>query len=395
MAESRPLVVHLITRLELGGAQQNTLYCAAHHDRSRYRVALWAGAGGILDAEARAIADANVRLFPWLVHPIRPHRDVLALVRLVATMREAKPALVHTHSSKAGILGRAAAQIAGVPRVVHTVHGWSFNDTQASVVARLYRLLERAAARGTDRIVCVSEADRRQGIASGIGRPEAYRLVRSGIDPEEFVARPGARARVRESLGIGPGELLVGTVACLKPQKAPLDLVEAAAVALRTDPRLRFVVAGDGDLRAAVEARARDLGLGDRFRLLGWRRDVPDLLAALDLFVLTSLFEGLPRAILQAMVAGVPVVATAVGGTPEVVSDGETGLLVRPGDPRGAAEAIVRLAAEPETATRLAAAASKRIGEEFDIRGMVRTLDSLYEELLSAGPRLGTRRERI
>jgi glycosyltransferase involved in cell wall biosynthesis len=391
MGEPRPLVVHLITRLELGGAQQNTLYSAGHHDRSRFRVGLWAGAGGILDDEARAIADADVRLFPWLVHPIRPLRDALALVRLVAAMREAKPALLHTHSSKAGILGRAAARIARVPRVVHTVHGWSFNDTQPPLARRLYRALERTAARGTDRIVCVSEADRLEGIESGIGRPEAYRLVRSGIDPEEFAARPGAREQVRESLGIGPGAVLVGTVACLKPQKAPLDFVEAAAAALRADPRLRFVVAGDGELRGAVEARARDLGLGERFRLLGWRRDVPALLSALDLFVLTSLFEGLPRAVLQAMVAGVPVVATAVGGTPEVVRDGETGLLVPPGDPAAAAAAIVRLAGDPEGARRLAAAASMRIGEEFEIRGMVRTLDELYSELLG----VGTASERI
>jgi glycosyltransferase involved in cell wall biosynthesis len=209
--------------------------------------------------------------------------------------------------------------------------------------------------------------------------------VRSGIDPEEFSARPGARERVRAALGIGPGEVLVGTVACLKPQKAPLDLVEGAALALRVEPRLRFVVAGDGELRGAVEARARDLGLGERFRLLGWRRDVPDLLAGLDLFVLTSLFEGLPRAVLQAMVAGVPVVATAVGGTPEVVRDGETGLLVRPGDPAAAAAAVVRLTGEPETARRLAAAASRRIGEEFEIRRMVRTLDELYAETLEVG----------
>lgn len=390
MVDPRPLVVHLITRLELGGAQQNTLYCTAHHDRSRFRVGLWAGSGGILDDEARAIADADIRLFSWLVHPIRLHRDVFALARLVREMRAAKPALVHTHSSKAGILGRAAARIARVPRVVHTVHGWSFNDTQPPIVARLFRALERAAARSTDRIVCVSDADRREGIASGIGRPEAYRLVRSGIDPQEFAPRPGARERVRAELGIGPGELLAGTVACLKPQKAPLDLVETAAAALRADLRLRFVLAGDGELRAAVETRARDLGLGDRFRLLGWRRDVPDLLAALDLFVLTSLFEGLPRAVLQAMVAGIPVVATAVGGTPEVVRDGETGLLVRPGDSLGAAAAILRLAAEPETGRRLAAAASSRIGEEFDVRGMVRSLDDLYAELLDPGPPVGT-----
>lgn len=382
MADGRPLVLHVITLLELGGAQQNTLYSVAHHDRSRFRAALLAGTGGVLDEEALRIPDAEVRLLPSLRREISPVADPVALFALARAFRRMGPAIVHTHSSKAGILGRLAARWARVPRVVHTVHGWSFNDTQPAPVSTFYRSLERVAARATDRIVCVSEKDRETGIALGIGARDRYVLVRSGIDLADFAPRPERRAAVRAALGVAEGEILVGAVACLKPQKAPLDLVEAAAEARARDPRLRFVLAGDGELRGPVEERARALGLGESFRLLGWRRDVPDLLAAMDLFVLTSLFEGLPRAVLQAMTAGVPVVATAVGGTPEVVRDRETGRLVTPGRPAEAAEAILDLAADPGGRAALAAAARRRIGEEFDIRGMVRRLDRLYEEIL-------------
>lgn len=382
MVDERPLVLHVITLLELGGAQQNTLYSVAHHDRDRFRVALLAGKGGVLDEDALRIPDAEVRLLPSLRREISPVGDPVALVALARAFRRMRPAIVHTHSSKAGILGRLAARLARVPRVVHTVHGWSFNDTQPRPVRTLYRSLERVAARATDRIVCVSERDRETGIALGIGSPDRYALVRSGIDLAEFAPRPERRAAVRAALGVAEGEILVGAVACLKPQKAPLDLVEAAASARARDPRLRFVLAGDGELRGPVEERARSLGLGESFRILGWRRDVPDLLAAMDLFLLTSLFEGLPRSVLQAMSAGVPIVATAAGGTPEVVRDRETGRLVPPGRPAEAAEAILDLAADLEGRTALATAARRRIGEEFDIRGMVRRLDRLYEEIL-------------
>ena len=136
MASRRPRIVHLITRLELGGAQQNTLYCVEHHDRERFDVGLWAGAGGRLDARAREIGEADVRILPWLVHPIDPVRDAVALLRLASMLRDVD--LLHTHSSKAGILGRAAARLAGLPGIVHTVHGWSFNDVQPAVVRRLY-----------------------------------------------------------------------------------------------------------------------------------------------------------------------------------------------------------------------------------------------------------------
>jgi glycosyltransferase involved in cell wall biosynthesis len=380
MASKRPVVVHLITRLELGGAQQNTLFCVEHHDRSRFAVQLWAGTGGMLDEEANAIANAEVRIVPWLVHPIAPLRDVGAVCRLASMLRDVD--LVHTHSSKAGILGRAAARLAGVPGIVHTVHGWSFNDTQPRATRRLYLEAERAAARFTDRIVCVSRFDRDRAIASGIGDAFQYRIVRSGIDRSLYAPPPGARARVRETLGAAPDDVVVGSIANFKPQKGPLDFVEAARRARSSDPRLRFFIAGDGELRPAAERAIAQAGLAGIVRVLGWRTDVAELLAATDVFLLTSLFEGLPRVVLQAMAAFVPVVATDTGGVAEVVVDGATGRLVPPGDPAAAAAAVIALAADADLRKRLALAAHARLGDEFDSRRMVSRLEELYDEVL-------------
>lgn len=382
MHSHRYRIAHVITRLELGGAQQNTLYCTAHHDRTRFEAGLIAGAGGILDDEARRIADARVDLVPWLEHPVSPAADLLAVVRLRRLFRSARVDLVHTHSSKAGILGRLAARLAGVPAIVHTVHGWSFNDTQAAAIRASYVRLERLAARWTRRLVVVAAGDREKGLAHGIGRPELYTLVRSGIDLTEFERPRASRDEVRRRLGLGPDHLVVGTVACLKPQKAPLDFVRAAAAAHARDPRLRFLVAGDGELREAMERLVAERGLSGIMQFLGWRQDVPELLQAMDVFLLTSLFEGLPRSVLQAMAAGVPVVATAVDGTPEVVRDGATGLLVPPGQPERAAERVLEMIASPDLRARCIAGARRVLTSEFDIRHMVRDLDRLYLELL-------------
>jgi len=374
-------IVHLITRLELGGAQQHTLYCVEHHDRSRFAVGLWAGEGGILDGRARSIPDADVRLLPWLRHPIAPLSDAAALVRLAAMLDGVD--LIHTHSSKAGIVGRAAARLAGTRGVVHTVHGWSFNDTQPRAVRRAYVELERQAARGTDRIVCVSESDRETGLRLGIGSEAQYRVIRSGIDRTGYVAPPGARERTRAALGYGSDDVVVGTIANFKPQKGPLDFVAAARLARATNPRLKFFAAGDGELRPLAQERIEAGGLAGDVRLLGWREDVVELLAAMDVFVLTSLFEGLPRVVLQAMAASVPVVATDAGGTAEVVGRG-AGLLVPPGDPGAIAAAVVALARDPEARRRHAATALARLGAEFDIAAMLRAIEDQYDEVLGA-----------
>lgn len=385
----RRRTVHVITRLELGGAQQNTLYCTAHHDRQRFAPELVAGAGGLLDDEARQIADARVQIVPWLKHALSPWWDLVALFRLRAYFKERRIELVHTHSSKAGVVGRLAAWLAGVPAIVHTVHGWSFNPTQPPLLRRLYALLERSIAPLTDRLIVVSARDAKKGLAHRIGTPPKYVVLRSGIDIEQFAHPTRDREEVRRELGAGPGEIVVGTICCLKPQKAPLDFVRAAAAAHRENPALRFFIAGDGALRDELREEIRRLGVEDAVRPLGWRRDIVDLLHAMDVFLLSSLFEGLPRVVLQAMAAGVPVVATEVDGTPEIVRHGRSGLLVPPGRPDVAARRLLDLAADPLLRSRLAEEARRRLTADFDIRRMVSNLDDLYHDLLNHGGSIG------
>jgi glycosyltransferase involved in cell wall biosynthesis len=287
-------IVHVITRLDLGGAQQNTLYCMAHHDRERFSPVLVAGVGGELDQEARSLPDAEVHLVPYLRHPIAPINDPTAIFRLASLFKKVGADLVHTHSSKAGVIGRLAARLAGVPAIVHTVHGWSFNSTQPVALRKFYVAIERRMARFTDRLVVVSSLNQKQGIALGIGDPARYQVVHSGIDIACYGHPLKPREKIRDELGYGEDEFVVGAVACLKPQKAPLDFVTAAAMAIRREPRLRFFIAGDGPMRQSVEKAIQDAGMAEKIRLLGWRRDVVDLFHAMDLFLLTSLFKGCP-----------------------------------------------------------------------------------------------------
>ena len=375
-------IAHVITLLELGGAQQNTLYSVRHHDRERFEVELIAGAGAQLDEEAQSIPDAQVHLVDWLPHPIRPGQDLAAVERLRRLFRARSIDLVHTHSSKAGILGRLAAKLAGVPAVVHTVHGWSFNPTQSAWRRGLYRGLERRAAAWTDRLLVVAEGHQEIGLAAGIGRPEQYAVVRSGIDPSLYRVDAARRQALRAEWGLTDDHLVCGTVANMKPQKAPLDFIEVAARACREAPNLRFIFAGDGPLMPQVrEATARH-GLTERVQLLGWRDDVPDLLAAFDLFLLTSHFEGLPRVVLQASAAGRPVVATAVDGTPEIIADGATGWSAPAGDIAGLTAGVLDCVRNQDEAARRVEQAQQRLQGTFHIQTMVRELDSLYLQLL-------------
>jgi glycosyltransferase involved in cell wall biosynthesis len=382
---TRDRVLHVITQLELGGAQQNTLYTCAHLDRGRFEPFLACGPGGYLDDEARALEDVPVHFVPSLVRPVRPHRDAAALGALVRLMRRLRPGIVHTHSSKAGILGRWAAWMAGVPRVVHSIHGFGFHDGQSRMVRGAYIAAERAVSGFTDAFIAVSHANRSEGIARGLFPAERCRVIRSGIDLSRFRAAAAREGELRRELGLAPGDPLVGMIACLKPQKAPAVFVEVARAVLASEPRATFVLVGDGELRGAVEALVARVPRGpERIRLLGWRRDTDRIVADLDVLLLTSRWEGLPRVIPEAMAAGRPVVATAVNGSPEAVTEGETGYLAPAGDTALMAARVVELLRDPAMRGRMGEAGRERAAE-WDIDGMVRAQEMLYCELLE-GP---------
>lgn len=374
-------VLHLVTRLDLGGAQQNTLHTVRHLDRAAFEPVLVCGRGGMLDDEAAGDPSFRTVFVDSLQRDIHPFYDLLALLELAKVLLAEKPAILHTHSSKAGILGRLAAALAGVPVVVHTYHGFGFHDRQPAPVKALYVFLEKLCARVTDALVFVSRSNIAYAAAHGLVRPEDAVLIRSGVALAGLPA-PVDAAKLKMSAGIGMHKLLVISVGNLKPQKNAGDFVAAAAKVLADYPEARFVFLGDGPQRRALEARVFALGLEGRILFLGWRRDTAEWLASADVFAMTSLWEGLPRALVEAMRSGLPAVCYATDGVTDLIKDGVNGFLVEPGDHAALAERVTALLRDEPLRERLGAAAAASIGPEFDIDGMVRAQEALYDRLL-------------
>ncbi len=377
----RVRICHIITKLELGGAQQNTLYTVKHLDRARFAVSLVTGPQGILDEEA-IDSGVEVHFLESLRREISARRDLAALGGLVRLLRRLRPEIVHTHSSKAGILGRWAAALAGVPHIVHSIHGYGFHDGQPGPVRELLIALERTTGwLATSAVVAVSRASIDRGLELGLFPPDRVSLIRSGVRLSDF--RPAASSRN----GHGDKVTTVGMVACLKPQKAPLDFVEVAARVIgscKGEKRVRFVLVGDGELRHQVEEKIRAEGLEDRVAMAGWRRDIPEVLRGFDILLHTSRWEGLPRVFPEAMATGLPIVATRVDGAPEAIEEGVTGFLVPPGDVEGLARRTLQLIRDEEMRRGMGKAAAGRTGP-WDIDRMVRSQERLYEALV-AGP---------
>jgi glycosyltransferase involved in cell wall biosynthesis len=321
---------------------------------------------------------------PHLVREISPWRDWLACLELRRLFLKEKPAVVHTHSSKAGILGRLAAWAAGVPVVVHTFHGFGFHDGQFCLKKWLYVWAERLTGAMSTALVFVSRSNEDYAKRHGLGNPARYVLIRSGVKLADFPAGCDA-AEKKKSLGLKPEARLVLSVGNFKAQKNPADFLAAAKVVAASVPDAAFVFVGDGPLRGELETAARELG--PRIRLPGWRRDVAELLAASDVFVLTSLWEGLPRALVEAMKSGVAPVCYATDGVKDLIRDGKNGFSVRPGDFTALARRVADLLKNDALRKELGAAAAASIGPEFDIEGMVRQQEDLYAKLLSNSAR--------
>ncbi len=372
----------VITRLELGGAQQVVINILRQLPRRKYQLYLVAGRGGLLDEEARSLKQVAVHLWPGFKHSVRPLQDIVTLLRLVWLMRSEKINIVHTHSSKAGMLGRIAAWLAGVPIVIHTVHGWPFHDYQFRLWRGVYIFIERMAARLATRLIAVSEATRRQGLKNRIGSEQQYTVILPGSNLRDFTpAGKAVKRSVRGSFGFAADALLVGMIACLKPQKAPENFVRAAAYVIQREPRARFLLVGDGLRRKYVEQEISRWELQNRLVLTGWRRDVPGLMGALDLLVLSSLWEGLPCVFAQAQACGLPIVATDVAGAREAIEPGKTGMLVPPQNSRALGRAILSIL-KSQAIRRSMGKAAFNSTRKFGLDIMLGRHDELYRECL-------------
>ncbi len=370
-------VAHIITRLDLGGAQQNTLYTVSHLDASRFKALLICGPGGILDGEAPAPI-----FVPDLVREIRPWKDLRAFFDLYKILQRERPQVVHTHSSKAGILGRLAARCAGVPVIIHTFHGFGFHGRQRWWIRWPYVFAEKLCAKFSSALIFVSRANQEEAARLGLGETRRHALIRSGIKLADFQARTDASLKKKE-LGLAPETPLILSVGNLKPQKNPQDFLSAARIVSQQRPDAAFVFVGEGPLRPKIESAAS--GLPCRFLLPGWRRDVPELLAACDIFVLTSLWEGLPRALVEAMKSGKPCVCYATDGVRDIVCDGENGFLVPAGDAPALARKILDLLSDADRRREMGKAAAASISQEFDIDLMVQRQEEVYQHLIKYG----------
>ncbi len=393
-------VMHVITRLDRGGSAQNTLLTALGQDRARYVPVVVAGLAGQWDQQGgnqatednrRRLEAAGIRclILPTLTREVNPRKDVTTLRRLYRLFRDERPGLVHTHTSKAGALGRVAAWLAGVKTVVHTPHGHVYYGHFDPVESWVFYCVERALASRTTHMIALTEAERDEHLQRGVGRSDRFAVIPSGIDLERF--RLVAERRDRHGRTAIPGlslpsdAVVVGSVGWLTDVKGHGTLIEAVAKLAPTHLSVHLVIVGSGDRLSDYRARAARLGIADRVHFLGERRDVPDCLAGMDIFVLPSLNEGMGRALIEAMAAGLPVVASRVGGVPAVLEDGRSGRLVPPGDADALAAAIGALLAKPEDAMALARAGSARIGERFGAGAMVRAIESVYDHALKDG----------
>ncbi len=381
----RARVLHLITRLDAGGSASNTMttcrlsapYCG---------VVLAAGPSpNVSREESASLRRAAVRrvLVPHLRRRPGAIADCRALLEILKLFRRLRPDIVHTHTSKAGILGRLAARLCGTPIVIHTPHGHIFYGYFSGASLKFFVFLERLAAHWCDRIVSLTELETMDALAHGIGRAEQYVTIPSGVPLRRFMnadrtRRPALRAALRT-----PQEAVVFLCSArLVPVKGVDLLIDAWSRLPAPAPYLW--IAGDGPERPALAAQVERLALTKTVRFLGWRNDLPQLMAAADAFVLASRNEGMGRVFVEAMAAGLPVIGTDVGGVREVIEDGVTGLLAPPGNPAALCAAVTRLAGDSELRRRLGEQARNRVFPKYDAGTMVRSLLSLYRELLKS-----------
>ena len=380
-------IVHIITRLIIGGAQENTLLsCEGQHDLG-HDVTLLSGPAigpeGSLVERARAYG-YRVEILDTMRRSILPVQDLFIYRSLVKQLKELQPDVVHTHSSKAGIIGRWAAHRANVPAVVHTIHGLSWTASTLAPVNATYRWLEKITAPVTGRIVCVADAMRDQSLARGLGEASQYVTVYSGMSTAVFVNPPVARDVVRKQLGLSDDHIAVGTIARLFDLKGHEDLLEFAPQLCAKYPNLRFLWVGDGSRRAEFEKRIAQMNLKDRFILTGLvpPTRIPELCGAMDVVVHPSRREGLARALAQGALARCPVVTYDIDGNREALIEGETGYLIQPFNTEMLKLRLMRLLDDPVALRHMGERGRAFALARFDTQAMVDGLERVYADLL-------------
>jgi len=383
-------IIHVITRLVIGGAQENTLATVRGlRVKAGVEIGLVSGPAigpeGSLENEARKIFASdpqNFSILPELVRPVQPLKDFVAVKKLEGLFKAGRPDIVHTHSGKAGILGRIAARRAGVPIIIHHIHGPSFGNFQGAVANLIFTTAEKHAARVTDHFFCSASAMTRLYLAAGIGKPEMYTRIFSGFNLQPFLDAKNDLV-LRKKLGLDETNFVIGKIGRIFKLKGHADLLRAFAKIHAEIPLARLLLVGDGILRGEMGSLAKRLGIADKVVFTGLvpPGEVGRFVGIMDCLAHLSYREALSRALPQALAAGKPVVAYDFDGADEVCRENEAGFLVRTGDVNAAAERLRRLAKDPEMRKRFGDAGSTFVRENFSIEKMVDDQYTVYQQL--------------
>jgi glycosyltransferase involved in cell wall biosynthesis len=394
LPDERTKILRVIARLNMGGPALHVAYLTAGLRERGYDTTLVAGALARGEDSMAFVAEGlgvDVVSIPELGREISPFRDLLATIRLAALIRRERPQILHTHTAKAGTVGRVAALLAGrrrPPIVVHTFHGHVLRGYFGSLRSRFFRLLERWLARHTTALIAVSPQVRDDLVALGVASPEKFTVVRLGIELDERVgAEANGREETRRYLGIPPERFAVGWVGRMTAVKRTEDVLDGFRRLRARGVDATLCLVGDGPDREGLERLAHELGIIKDTLFLGYQEDVGPLYAAFDALVLPSGNEGTPVSVIEALAAGTPVVATRVGGVPDVVRHGEDGFLVEPGESEAFADRLVQLARDPALRERLGAAGRARVLPRYAVERLVDDIDRLYRSLLMGSKR--------
>lgn len=379
--------------MDRGGSAQNTLL-TCYGLREKYETVLIHGLSlesqmtdwekKVVESEIKQAEREGVKVIviPSLLRKLSPVRDLRAFFSLLTLIMREKPCIVHTHSSKAGILGRLAARLAGVPAVVHTPHGHVFYGHFGSLTSKIYLLVERIMACITDRLIALTHGERDDYLALSVGDPKKIFTIHSGVDIDHYLHAKVNIQGKRKSLGLKPEGLVVGTVGWLLPIKGPMYLLKAMAEVWKEYPEMSLVFVGKGDLEGELTQEASCMGASEKVWFLGWRDDINEILPVLDIFVLPSLNEGMGRVLVEAMAAGRPIVASNAGGIPDLIYQGENGLLVPPADPKALARELVFLISNPGKRREMGDK-GREMAVRFGTDSMVQKIDQLYLDVLA------------
>lgn len=386
--KNKVAVLHIL-EATVGGTRKHLVSLVDGLDKTKFAVEVAATPlrQGTVD-DTRFLSELSATGVPFhplaMARSIAPFTDAKALWQLHHLLRQKQYDVIHTHSSKAGFLGRLAARIHGIP-VVYTPNGYYFLDANdgKQLKKRFFLELERAAGRWTDYLIAVSESERQITLAHNLVPPQRVGMIPNGIDVTAVTPDPFARVSVRQELGIGMDTAVIGTVARFIPQKDPFTFIRAAQLILEQNPHVCFIWCGEGDMRTATEQMATAAGIHHAFHFLGFRSDITRLMNAFDIFMLTSIFEGLPYTLLEAMALALPLVATQVVGSQDVVVHSQTGYLTPPGNAPELAQAALSLLAEPEKRQIMGQHGRERVVQHFDVRHMIAAVEKVYELVAS------------